>query len=161
MPERINAHLSQALTEFVSLLCHFNGKGVVVEEWHNGQWQASPSQSVNNARFPVQILSQGQVAELACSWRQILLSPIIDDAASVGPLWQVFKENKLRRQLIIVTHNSNIVVNGDAELVHVMEFRKGQCRVKKVGEVGALQESPVRHEVCRVMEGGREAFARR
>lgn len=68
------------------------------------------------------------------------------------------RENKLRRQLVIVTHNPNIVVNGDAELVHVLDFRGGQCRVV---ERGALQESSVREEVCRVMEGGREAFERR
>ena len=68
------------------------------------------------------------------------------------------RENKLRRQLIIVTHNPNVVVNGDAELVHVMEFWKGQCFVQ---QSGALQESAVRREVCRVMEGGHEAFSRR
>ena len=68
------------------------------------------------------------------------------------------RENKRRRQLIIVTHNPNVVVNGDAEMVHAFDFRGGQCRVE---EHGALQEKGVREEVCRVMEGGREAFARR
>lgn len=68
------------------------------------------------------------------------------------------RENKLRRQLIIVTHNPNVVVNGDAELVHVMEFGRGQCFVQ---QSGSLQESAVRKEVCRVMEGGHEAFSRR
>ena len=68
------------------------------------------------------------------------------------------RANKLRRQLIIVTHNPNVVVNGDAELVHVMDFGNGQCFVK---QCGALQEAMVRSEVCRVMEGGHEAFARR
>ena len=68
------------------------------------------------------------------------------------------RENKLRRQLIIVTHNPNVVVNGDAEMVHVLDFRGGQCRVV---ERGAMQESSVREEVCKVMEGGRKAFERR
>lgn len=68
------------------------------------------------------------------------------------------RENKLRRQLIIVTHNPNVVVNGDAELVHVMAFGGGQCYAK---EMGALQEASLRKEVCRVMEGGPVAFARR
>ena len=68
------------------------------------------------------------------------------------------RENKLRRQLIIVTHNPNVLINGDAEMVHAFDFRGGQC---KVIEQGALQEKEVREEVCRVMEGGREAFARR
>lgn len=68
------------------------------------------------------------------------------------------KESKLRRQIIVVTHNPNIVVNGDAEMVHALAFRGGQCRVMKRG---SLQEKEMRDEVCQIMEGGREAFERR
>lgn len=68
------------------------------------------------------------------------------------------RANKLRRQLIVVTHNPNVVVNGDAEMVHAFDYRGGQCRVV---QRGALQERALRAEVCRVMEGGHEAFARR
>lgn len=71
---------------------------------------------------------------------------------------QQIRQNKLRRQLIVVTHNANVVVNGDADLVHAMDFGGGQCFVT---QSGALQEKAVREEVCRVMEGGHEAFKRR
>ena len=70
---------------------------------------------------------------------------------------QQIRSNKLRRQLIIVTHNPNIVVNGDAELIHVLDFNH-QCHVK---QTGSLQDQAMRHEVCQVMEGGEEAFQRR
>ena len=68
------------------------------------------------------------------------------------------RENKLRRQIIVVTHNPNVVVNGDAEMLHVLDFLGGQCTVVRSG---SLQEEAIREEVCRVMEGGREAFERR
>ena len=68
------------------------------------------------------------------------------------------RENKLRRQMIVVTHNPNIVVNGDAEMVHALAFRAGQC---VVAQSGSLQEASMREEVCRIMEGGRQAFERR
>jgi len=68
------------------------------------------------------------------------------------------RENKMHRQLIVVTHNPNIVVNGDAEMLHALDFRNGQCLVV---ERGSLQQPAMRDEVCRVMEGGREAFERR
>jgi ABC-type cobalamin/Fe3+-siderophores transport system ATPase subunit len=68
------------------------------------------------------------------------------------------QESKRVRQVVVVTHNPNIVVNGDAEMVHALDFGGGQCHVKARG---ALQEAAVREEVCRVMEGGREAFQRR
>jgi energy-coupling factor transporter ATP-binding protein EcfA2 len=68
------------------------------------------------------------------------------------------RANKMRRQLLIVTHNPNVVVNGDAELVTVMDYGSGQCYVRGYG---ALQENDIQEEVCAVMEGGREALARR
>ena len=68
------------------------------------------------------------------------------------------RENKLRRQIIVVTHNPNIVVNGDAEMLHVLDFVNGQCTVV---ESGSLQNADMREEVCRVMEGGRIALEQR
>ncbi len=68
------------------------------------------------------------------------------------------RENKVRRQIIVVTHNPNIVVNGDAEMLHALDFRNGQC---VISQKGSLQDASMRDEICRVMEGGREAFGRR
>lgn len=68
------------------------------------------------------------------------------------------RSGKQRRQIIAITHNPNVVVNGDAEMIHALDFRSGQCRVVKRG---GLQDKAMREEICRVMEGGREAFERR
>lgn len=68
------------------------------------------------------------------------------------------RANKMRRQLLIITHNPNVVVNGDAELVTVMDYGRGRCYLRKSG---ALQENEIQEEVCAVMEGGRDALARR
>lgn len=65
---------------------------------------------------------------------------------------------KQRRQVIVVTHNANIVVNGDAELVVALAARGGETHKDCFG---CLQERPVRDTICRVMEGGREAFEQR
>lgn len=68
------------------------------------------------------------------------------------------RETKTKRQVIVVTHNPNIVVHGDAELVFSLEARDGQSQIACQG---GLQERRVREEICRVMEGGREAFESR
>lgn len=68
------------------------------------------------------------------------------------------RQTKQDRQIIIVTHSPNIVVHGDAELVISLESGRGQSRINSIG---GLQESKVRAEVCRVMEGGQEAFESR
>lgn len=62
------------------------------------------------------------------------------------------------RQVIVVTHNANIVVNGDAELVVALAARNGEAQKECVG---SLQERTVRNIICAVMEGGREAFEQR
>jgi predicted ATPase len=68
------------------------------------------------------------------------------------------RETKLTRQVIVVTHNPNIVVHGDAELVVSLEARAGQTQI---AFAGGLQERRAREEVCRVMEGGPLAFETR
>jgi DNA repair ATPase RecN len=62
---------------------------------------------------------------------------------------------KQKRQVIVVTHDANIVVNGDAENVIALDVRGGQTRIICQG---SLQEKEVRDEICRVLEGGKEAF---
>ena len=71
---------------------------------------------------------------------------------------QQMRQNKMRSQLIVATHNPNIVVNGDAEMLHALDFKAGQCVVH---QSGSLLQNDMREEVCRVMEGGQEAFRRR
>lgn len=68
------------------------------------------------------------------------------------------REIKQKRQVLVVTHNANIVVNGDAENIIVLDVRSGQTRIVTQG---GLQEPSIRDEICRVMEGGKEAFDQR
>ena len=65
------------------------------------------------------------------------------------------REVKRHRQVIVVTHNANIVVNGDAELVIALAARGGETQKECEG---SLQEKTVRETICAVMEGGRKAF---
>ncbi len=66
--------------------------------------------------------------------------------------------NKQRRQLIIATHNPNIVVNGDSEQVCVMKFAGGQIRMECQNSLDDLQ---IRNNICDIMEGGADAFKKR
>jgi energy-coupling factor transporter ATP-binding protein EcfA2 len=68
------------------------------------------------------------------------------------------REVKQRRQIIVVTHNANIVVNGDAELVVALTTQSGQTKVECAG---SLQNKIVRDTICSVMEGGHKAFEQR
>lgn len=65
------------------------------------------------------------------------------------------KKAKEKRQLIIVTHNANIPVNGDAEYIISMDT---ESRKLKVCHTGSVDEYPIKKEICDVMEGGEHAF---
>ncbi len=82
----------------------------------------------------------------------------LDNTLIYDLLVRQLRENKNKRQIIVVTHNPNIVVHGDAEFVLSLEAGYGESRIACDG---GLQEKKVRYEICRVMEGGREAFENR
>ncbi|MGM9986440.1 MAG: TrlF family AAA-like ATPase [Bacillaceae bacterium] len=65
---------------------------------------------------------------------------------------------KKKQQIIVVTHNPNIPVNGSAEMIIHLNFAGGMIRVNAAG---ALQDKKVRKAVCDVMEGGSEALSNR
>lgn len=68
-------------------------------------------------------------------------------------------EAKQKRQLVFASHNANLVVNGDAELVAWCDYRTAgdQSRGTIAGE-GAIDVDKVRDAIKRIMEGGEAAF---
>ena len=82
----------------------------------------------------------------------------LDNHLIYGLIVTQLREVKRRRQAIVVTHNANIVVNGDAELVLALDTRAGETHKECDG---SLQERRVRETICTIMEGGRKAFEHR
>ena len=62
-------------------------------------------------------------------------------------------EKKQSQQIIVVTHNHNIVVNTNSEQVIHMEFAGGEINASHSGALPAFE---LRDPICDVMEGGRE-----
>ena len=73
----------------------------------------------------------------------------------VKQVWQA----KQKRQLIFASHNANLVVNGDAELVAWCDYRapSDQARGLIAGE-GAIDMPKVCEAIKKIMEGGEAAF---
>jgi energy-coupling factor transporter ATP-binding protein EcfA2 len=70
----------------------------------------------------------------------------------------VLRRAKERRQVIIVTHNPNVAVLGDAEQIVVMKAFNDR------GEIiarGSIDSPETRDAACAILEGAREAFLRR
>ena len=65
------------------------------------------------------------------------------------------KRLKGRRQIIVATHNPNIVVNGDADQVIQLEATANNG---SIAQAGAIEDAAVRRAIMRTVDGGDEAF---
>lgn len=81
----------------------------------------------------------------------------LDNELITDLIVSTLKQIKKRRQVIVVTHNANIVVNADSE--HVSVLKHGP--VPLIAQSGSIQEPLVKDAICRIMEGGETAFASR
>lgn len=78
-------------------------------------------------------------------------------------LSKYFRTAKKRRQVILITHNPNLVVNTDAEQIIIASSLRG-AGVFPTFEYsgGSLEDSDgVRTKVCDILEGGEQAFLER
>jgi ABC-type cobalamin/Fe3+-siderophores transport system ATPase subunit len=103
----------------------------------------------------------------------------LDNRAIYNELVTYLKQKKKDRQIILVTHNANIVVNADAEEVIVAnqhgEDSKNQDDIKFQYISGSLENTilknstidivlnsqGIREHTCEILEGGTEAFKKR
>ena len=82
----------------------------------------------------------------------------LDNAFIADRIVRDLREFKTRRQFIFATHNANIPVFGDAELIAVLHSDKDGG---KVIETGAIDKQEVREKAAEILEGGKAAFEMR
>lgn len=105
----------------------------------------------------------------------------LDNRSIFDELIRFVKEKKVDRQIITVTHNANIVLGGDAELVIVanqngknapnkqfrFEYRGGAIEdispviTEGVLDAGILNGKGIQEHICEILEGEEQAFALR
>lgn len=87
----------------------------------------------------------------------------LDPKSIYDELVPLFIAAKQRRQVIIVTHNANLVVNADADQIIIAKLEgrlpDGMPRISYMS--GGLEEKYIRDEVCGILEGGQRAFKER
>ncbi|MDI6864980.1 AAA family ATPase, partial [Thermodesulfovibrio yellowstonii] len=100
----------------------------------------------------------------------------LDNRSVYHTLVRYFRNAKKRRQVIIATHNPNLVVNTDSEQVIVANFDRGlESQESRVSYVSGslentfkddasnllLEKQGIREHVCEILEGGKDAFEKR
>ena len=117
-----------------------------------------------------QNLEQGSPGQKAAALLSFILSygdsPLLldqpeddlDNKVIYSSIVRQLRQKKKQKQLIIVTHNANIVVNGDAEMVFPLNVSGGESEAKPAD---GIQSREVRQTICDVLEGGEQAFSQR
>lgn len=82
----------------------------------------------------------------------------LDNRFLLETLLPALRKLKGRRQVILATHNANIVVNGDADQVIHLEATANRGWV---AHSGAIDKPDVRNAIIRTVDGGKEAFRMR
>ena len=103
----------------------------------------------------------------------------LDNRTVYNELKEIISKKKIKRQIIITTHNANLVVSADAEEVIVanqegensgkenkefqFEYVTGALENSYIDErqKGILYKKGIKEHVCEILEGGEEAFKKR
>lgn len=87
----------------------------------------------------------------------------LDPKSVFDELVPLFVAAKAKRQVIMVTHNANLVINTDADQIIVASagpHSSGGLPLITY-EAGGLESAEIRKSVCDILEGGEEAFRER
>lgn len=86
----------------------------------------------------------------------------LDNSLIYNLVVKSIRKMKDKRQIIVVTHNPNIPVLGDAEGILILERdNNGKVTFRKQKKAGCIEEKLIREGICDIMEGGEEAFKKR
>jgi hypothetical protein len=87
----------------------------------------------------------------------------LDPKSVFDELVSLFIDAKTKRQVIMVTHNANLVVNTDADQIIIAKsgdhLNGGLPSITYTS--GGLEDFDIRKSVCDILEGGEEAFRER
>ena len=81
----------------------------------------------------------------------------IDNEARYAQLTRWVRTQKYKRQIILVTHDANIVINGDAECVIIANHTSDKFSY----EYGALEYGDILDKAAVILDGGKTAIHRR
>lgn len=81
----------------------------------------------------------------------------LDNRYIYDELTPAFRSAKFKRQIIIATHNANLVVNTDVEQIIIAEHTDGTISYR----TGALEDPEICESIKVILEGGDRAFKKR
>lgn len=159
----------------------------ILDNWYNVTYNVKMGEDLIDEMSPGKkaLVLLKLLISLAESKSPILIDQPEDDLDNKSisdDLITFIKRKKIERQIIVVTHNANVVVSGDAEQVIVanqqgnntpnnkfrFEYRTGAIEddlpvYDNSGTIvrGILNAQGIQQHICDILEGGEKAFAKR
>jgi len=152
----------------------------IVEMFSPDNWLAMVTQeiefepkffySTGNEMQDVIPFSEASAGQQATALLSVLLnqegSPLLIDQPeddidnrAINDIIQNIWQAKNKRQLIFTSHNANLVVNGDAELVVCCDYKESSQQTQgAIKYEGAIDNPEIKREITLIMEGGEKAF---
>lgn len=134
------------ITVSTAIINNFNGKKKEIKEMSTGE--------LATVLLKLKLVTEGINQQI------ILLDQPedhLDNDFIANGLVNLIKKLKLERQVIIVTHNANLVVGADAEQIIVAKFDQEEKKYFS----GSLENSKIRNLIINILEGGSIAFEKR
>lgn len=178
----------ESLEEEVTISSQLRSSAAL-EDFYNWAFDTRPFTVVTAVTFdgaPLDVLSQGQKGVVLLllylgiddsDTRPLIIDQPeenLDNLSVYNDLITYFRDRKATRQLIIVTHNPNLVLNTDAEQVIIADFNGSRSsRIEysagslenHAADLGTLDvdelSDGILERVCGILEGGDKAFGAR
>jgi len=143
---------------------------IVFRNWHN---YISVSTAIENdfdgKMKEIEDMSTGELATVLLKLKlvtegldkQIILldqpEDHLDNNFIANGLVDLMKKLKLERQIIVATHNANLVVGADSEQVIIANFNQSDKKYMS----GSLENPTIQEAIIKILEGGTTAFEKR
>lgn len=143
--------------EIYQLICKFNFLDFATFKKVKVQYDGRP---IENSSFGQRCTAVLVILLLLGNNQIIIDEPEahLDSLLISNYLVDVIKDRKSNRQIIFATHNANFVINGDAELIHILNINESS---QTTLITSTTIENPKTREDLIGLEGGREAFEKR
>lgn len=177
-PEEVRTSMAEFIEKHAQQALQSRAQGFTPMDY--GEWLFS----TNHIRVRYGILYEGvEIARLSPGTRGVVLLTLylgldqwdirplvidqpeenLDPSSVQEDLVPFFREAARRRQIIMVTHNANLVVNTDSDQVIVASSHRTSTDSLPdvIYMAGGLEDGEIRDQVCRLLEGGEDAFRKR
>lgn len=177
-PEQVRSAMEKFMTDYAGLALDALAQGCTYLDF--GEWLFSTDHI--SVRYSIQYEGV-EIAQLSPGTRGVVLLTLylaldqwdrrpllidqpeenLDPRSVYSELVPFFRDAAKRRQIIMVTHNANLVVNTDSDQVIVAQcYRTSPMTLPQIRYIaGGLEDPMIRSHVCRLLEGGEEAFRKR